>query len=162
MTLTNLITTATTTDTTSELPITRRKNNNTLSWSSTSSSFSTSSLSSTTITLQLLPPPLFMNEEEEENDTVENEDEEELHYILYQRWQKKITKSLTYAIATQGDAFLVERILTDDQLRPYLNINASDDKTLGTTPLIYAACFGYTTIVQLLLDAGAQIDIQDK
>ncbi|CAO3631728.1 unnamed protein product [Cunninghamella echinulata] len=180
MTLTNLITT-TTTDTATELPITRRKNDNTLSWSSSTSSFSTSSLSSTTMstpsttitnatlfnpttnsTLQLLPPPLFMNEEEEEENIVENENEEELHYILYQRWQKKITKSLTYAIATQGDTFLVERILTDDQLRPYLNINASDDKTLGTTPLIYAACFGYTTIVQLLLDAGAQIDIQDK
>ncbi|CAO3633117.1 unnamed protein product [Cunninghamella blakesleeana] len=101
----------------------------------------------------------------EEDENVENnevEEEDILHFQQYQKLKKRVTKSLSYAIASQGDAFLVQTILSDDQLRPYLNINDSDDKTLGTTPLIYAACFGYTHIVQLLLDAGAMIDIQDK
>ncbi|ORZ18446.1 hypothetical protein BCR42DRAFT_410851 [Absidia repens] len=33
---------------------------------------------------------------------------------------------------------------------------------MGITPLIYAACFGCVSIVELLLDAGAAVDGQDK
>ncbi|KAI7875388.1 hypothetical protein K492DRAFT_109526, partial [Lichtheimia hyalospora FSU 10163] len=53
-------------------------------------------------------------------------------------------------------------ILTDIRLRPFLDVDATDDEQDGITPLIYAACFGKAEVVQVLLDAGADSNVQDK
>ncbi|KAG0187349.1 hypothetical protein DFQ28_006484 [Apophysomyces sp. BC1034] len=164
---------------------------NTFSWSSTSSSFSlssTSTLSSiptpvtaitTTTFIATMEQdavtsmlPIFDDEEDEEEeedadlDGAKNGDttldEHEIHEQRHQRrWRRRVTRSLSRA-ASNGDAFIVGQILTDERLRPFLNIDASDDEQDGTTPLIYAACFGKADVVQILLDAGAKVDLQDK
>ncbi|KAG0182812.1 hypothetical protein DFQ28_005261 [Apophysomyces sp. BC1034] len=73
--------------------------------------------------------------------------------------RSKMTKVFTRA-ASSGDIEKVTRLLQDDKLKQYIDINARDDD--GTTPLIYAACFGKTDIAQVLLAGGAKIDIQDS
>ncbi|KAI8083136.1 uncharacterized protein BX664DRAFT_267646, partial [Halteromyces radiatus] len=93
-----------------------------------------------------------------EQDWHDDESQQQLHQ---QRWHRRVTKSLAYA-ASHGNSGLVQRILNDERLGPFLNVDDSDDKSMGTTPLIYASCFGYASIVQLLLDAGASVDVQDK
>ncbi|KAG0176367.1 hypothetical protein DFQ29_006210 [Apophysomyces sp. BC1021] len=116
--------------------------------------------------------PIFDDEEDEEEeedadlDGAKNGDttldEHEIHEQRHQRrWRRRVTRSLSRA-ASNGDAFIVGQILTDERLRPFLNIDASDDEQDGTTPLIYAACFGKADVVQILLDAGAKVDLQDK
>ncbi|KAF7726830.1 hypothetical protein EC973_008431 [Apophysomyces ossiformis] len=162
---------------------------NTFSWSSTSSSFSlssTSTLSSipTPVTAITTTTPLaameedalpsllsIFDDEEDEDEDIDSDaakngdttsDQHESHEQQHQRrWRRKVTKALSRA-SSNGDALTVRRILTDERLRPFLNIDASDDEQDGTTPLIYAACFGKADVVQILLNAGAKVDVQDK
>ncbi|ORE10127.1 hypothetical protein BCV72DRAFT_200368 [Rhizopus microsporus var. microsporus] len=47
-----------------------------------------------------------------------------------------------------------------ETMKPFIDINAKDED--GTTPLIYAACFGKYEIAQALLQAGAKVDSQDS
>ncbi|KAG5459838.1 MAG: ankyrin repeat-containing domain protein, partial [Olpidium bornovanus] len=58
-----------------------------------------------------------------------------------------------------GDARRVERILNQVP-REFIDLNAKDEE--GSAPLIYAACFGHMEVAFLLLEAGADPDIQDK
>ncbi|KAI9278721.1 hypothetical protein BDA99DRAFT_600336 [Phascolomyces articulosus] len=149
---------------------------NVCSWSSTSSCFSTaSSLTSistpitTTAAATLLNTtlPLDLDDDEEEEQEQEinkqnhqhhNETEHEMHQ---RQWRKRVSRSLGRS-ASNGDAVKVHQILTDQRLTPFLDIDAADDEQDGTTPLIYAACFGKTEVVQILLNAGAKVDVQDK
>ncbi|KAI9499194.1 hypothetical protein BDB00DRAFT_795783 [Zychaea mexicana] len=87
-----------------------------------------------------------------------NETEHEMHQ---RQWRKRVSRSLGRS-ASNGDAAKVHQILTDERLRPFLDIDATDDEQDGTTPLIYAACFGKADVVHVLLDAGAKVDVQDK
>ncbi|KAI8144688.1 hypothetical protein BJV82DRAFT_605878 [Fennellomyces sp. T-0311] len=81
---------------------------------------------------------------------------------MHQRqWRKRVSRSLGRS-ASNGDAAKVHQILTDQRLTPFLDIDAADDEQDGTTPLIYAACFGKAEVVQVLLNAGAKVDVQDK
>lgn len=156
----------------------RRKN--VYSWSSTSSCFSTSSTFSsistpvttiTTATLLATDPhdyllPLDFTTEEEDDEEEEEEDEdkddEERQHRLHQRqWRRRVSRSLSRA-ASNGDVAMVHRILTDEWVRPFLDLDAPDDEQDGTTPLIYAACFGKSDVVRMLLEAGAGVDVQDK
>ncbi|CAO3615836.1 unnamed protein product [Cunninghamella echinulata] len=73
--------------------------------------------------------------------------------------KSKMTK-IFWRISSSGDIDKVNHFLQDEQLKSYIDIDAKDED--GTTPLIYAACFGKTDIVQALLSAGAKIDIQDS
>ncbi|KAI8366680.1 uncharacterized protein BYT42DRAFT_618186 [Radiomyces spectabilis] len=73
--------------------------------------------------------------------------------------KSKMTK-LFYRAASSGDLPKVTRLLSEDRYRQWIDIDAKDDD--GTTPLIYAACFGKTDIAQALLSAGAKTDIQDS
>lgn len=41
-----------------------------------------------------------------------------------------------------------------------MNVNAPDEE--GTAPLIYASCFGHDAVVTALLNAGADVDKQDR
>ncbi|KAG0181014.1 hypothetical protein DFQ29_009548 [Apophysomyces sp. BC1021] len=71
----------------------------------------------------------------------------------------KLAKLFSRA-ASSGDVDRVKQLLDDETLRPLIDIDARDED--GTTPLIYAACFGKTDIAESLLAANAKIDIQDS
>ncbi|KAI9022788.1 hypothetical protein CLU79DRAFT_144812 [Phycomyces nitens] len=82
--------------------------------------------------------------------------------------EKESTQADKGAIATKefsrtvssGDLSKVLALLEDETTRALIDIDARDKD--GTTPLIYAACFGKTEIAQALLTAGAKVDIQDS
>lgn len=88
-------------------------------------------------------------------DTVE-EPEEEIHP---EEEHKKYTRLFARA-ASNGDIQKVKEMLSDEETRAHIDINARDSD--GTPPLIYAACFGKTEIAQILIDYGASVDIQDN
>ncbi|KAL7276799.1 hypothetical protein RUND412_000223 [Rhizina undulata] len=69
-----------------------------------------------------------------------------------------LQKALNMA-ASNGDEDRVKRIL-DGKGRNYVDVNAPDEE--GTSPLIYASCFGHQEVVSALLDAGANVDQQDR
>lgn len=60
--------------------------------------------------------------------------------------------------ASNGDAKKVQELCRD--ARQYLNLDAQDED--GTTPLIYAACFGHLDVLYALINAGADVNAQDK
>ena len=106
-------------------------------------------------------------EEEERNQSVDkqsnnnNHNNETEHEMHQRQWRKRVSRSLGRS-ASNGDAVKVHEILTDQRLTPFLDIDATDDEQDGSTPLIYAACFGKVDVVQVLLNAGAKVDVQDK
>ncbi|PGH03744.1 hypothetical protein GX51_03888 [Blastomyces parvus] len=69
-----------------------------------------------------------------------------------------LQKSLNMA-ASNGD---VERVrkLVRGKAREYVDVNTPDEE--GTVPLIYASCFGHQEVVSALLEAGADVDKQDR
>ncbi|KAF9974427.1 hypothetical protein BGZ65_008730, partial [Modicella reniformis] len=72
---------------------------------------------------------------------------------------KKIRMSKLFSrAASNGDMNRVADML--DNFRDWIDIEAQDED--GTTPLIYAACFGHTEIAFMLVEAGAQVDARDK
>lgn len=74
--------------------------------------------------------------------------------------EKKVLlqKSLHNA-ASNGDVEQVGRLLKGPA-KEYVDINGPDEE--GTAPIIYASCFGHQDVVLALLDAGAEVDRQDK
>ncbi|KAG0354478.1 hypothetical protein BGZ54_001627 [Gamsiella multidivaricata] len=73
--------------------------------------------------------------------------------------EKKIKMSKLFSRASSnGDMNRVADML--DNFRDWIDLEAQDED--GTTPLIYAACFGHTEIAFMLLEAGAQVDARDK
>ncbi|KAI7831549.1 hypothetical protein BC939DRAFT_189366 [Gamsiella multidivaricata] len=73
--------------------------------------------------------------------------------------EKKSKISTLFArAASNGDISRIIEIL--DNFRDWVDINTHEED--GSTPLIYAACFGQTAVVFMLLDAGAQVDARDK
>ncbi|KAK8130191.1 hypothetical protein PG999_002571 [Apiospora kogelbergensis] len=69
-----------------------------------------------------------------------------------------LQKSLAMA-ASNGDLEQVKRIVNGDA-KKFVNANAQDEE--GTPPLVYASCFGHESVVQALVDAGADVDKQDR
>lgn len=143
---------ATTTTATTDATNTRKNNQNTFSWSSTSSSFSNSTLLT-------------------QEDNAQEDEFSPLYLILLDEFfdlpnddkkEKKLSEILGRA-ASHGEIQTVRQIIMDERLRPYLNLDASDDEENdGSTPLIYASCFGKLDIVKYLLQVGAKVDVQDK
>lgn len=62
--------------------------------------------------------------------------------------------------ASSGNIEKIREMLSDDTIRPLIDINARDND--GTPPLIYAACFGKTEVAKVLIEYGAHIDAQDS
>ncbi|KAI8146528.1 hypothetical protein BJV82DRAFT_576084 [Fennellomyces sp. T-0311] len=71
--------------------------------------------------------------------------------------RSKLTQLFCRAAST-GDVAKVSQLLKSH--RDWIDIDARDED--GTTPLIYAACFGKVDIAQALLEAGAKTDVQDS
>ncbi|KAK3315003.1 hypothetical protein B0H66DRAFT_329952 [Apodospora peruviana] len=69
-----------------------------------------------------------------------------------------LTKAFIMA-ASNGNVDSVRKILKGPA-KQYVDVNAPDDE--GTPALIYASCFGHEPVVQLLIDAGADVDKQDR
>ncbi|KAG0242539.1 hypothetical protein BGW41_003897 [Actinomortierella wolfii] len=69
----------------------------------------------------------------------------------------RLTKLFARA-ASNGDMNRIADML--DNFREWIDIEAQDED--GTTPLIYAACFGHVEIAFMLLEAGATVDARDK
>lgn len=69
----------------------------------------------------------------------------------------KLSKMFSRA-ASNGDMNRIADML--DNFRDWIDIEAQDED--GTSPLIYAACFGHVEIAFMLLEAGAAVDARDK
>ncbi|KAI1506603.1 hypothetical protein F5X99DRAFT_364923 [Biscogniauxia marginata] len=69
-----------------------------------------------------------------------------------------LQKALNMA-ASNGDLEHVNKILTG-KAKPFVDVNAPDED--GTPPLVYASCFGHESVVQALVDAGVDVDKQDR
>ncbi|KAG0261496.1 hypothetical protein DFQ27_002928 [Actinomortierella ambigua] len=69
----------------------------------------------------------------------------------------RLTKMFARA-ASNGDMNRIADML--DNFREWIDIEAQDED--GTTPLIYAACFGHVEIAFMLLEAGVTVDARDK
>ncbi|KEY67446.1 hypothetical protein S7711_05973 [Stachybotrys chartarum IBT 7711] len=69
-----------------------------------------------------------------------------------------LQRALTMA-ASNGDVEKVTRLL-DGEAKTFVNVNAPDED--GTPPLIYASCFGHESVVQALIEAGADVNKQDR
>ncbi|KAF9277727.1 hypothetical protein BGZ68_009056 [Mortierella alpina] len=61
--------------------------------------------------------------------------------------------------ASNGDLQRIVDMLNN--FRSWVDVEASQEED-GITPLIYAACFGHTAVIFMLLDAGAKIDARDN
>ncbi|KAK6537708.1 hypothetical protein TWF694_011876 [Orbilia ellipsospora] len=70
----------------------------------------------------------------------------------------RLQKLLNMA-ASNGEPERVKRIL-NGEARAYVDVDAVDEE--GSSPLIYAACFGHEEVVVLLVDAGANVNLQDS
>ncbi|RPA98480.1 DIL and ankyrin domain-containing protein [Choiromyces venosus 120613-1] len=89
---------------------------------------------------------------EDEDDIVRNPN------LSEEEKKESLQKALNMA-ASNGDEARIRRILGGEG-RGYVDVNAPDEE--GTSPLIYASCFGHEDVVSALLDAGANVDQQDR
>ncbi|KAF3942296.1 Myosin-Va [Dactylella cylindrospora] len=72
--------------------------------------------------------------------------------------QLRLQKLLNMA-ASNGETERVKKILKSDA-RDLIDVDAVDEE--GSSPLIYAACFGHEDVVTLLVEAGANVNLQDS
>ncbi|KAJ4024382.1 hypothetical protein NW752_002951 [Fusarium irregulare] len=92
--------------------------------------------------------PAFENEDEVVNSETLSEAEK----------KEKLQKALNMA-ASNGDVDRIRKLL-NGKAKEYLDLDAEDED--GTPPLIYASCFGHEAVVQALIDAGADVNKQDR
>ncbi|KAF9582229.1 hypothetical protein BGW38_000473 [Lunasporangiospora selenospora] len=71
--------------------------------------------------------------------------------------RQRLNKMFSRA-ASNGDMYRIADML--DHFRDWIDIDSQDED--GTTPLIYAACFGHVEIAFMILEAGAVVDGRDK
>lgn len=98
----------------------------------------------------------------EDKSPIDNDDTsfdlEAMEHLDDESKRRKMNKLFSRAVSS-GQIERVTQLLSDPAYRTYIDINAKDED--GTTPLIYAACFGKVEIAEALLQAGAKTDIQD-
>ena len=73
--------------------------------------------------------------------------------------KKAMLQKALHNAASNGDVEQVDRLLHGSSQK-YIDVNGPDEE--GTAPMIYASCFGHLDVVSALLDAGAEVDRQDK
>ncbi|EHK15458.1 uncharacterized protein TRIVIDRAFT_214821 [Trichoderma virens Gv29-8] len=69
-----------------------------------------------------------------------------------------LQRALTMA-ASNGDTDKVKKLLEGDA-KSFVDVNLPDDD--GTPALIYASCFGHEKVVEALIEAGANVNQQDR
>ncbi|GAP91010.1 putative dil and ankyrin domain-containing protein [Rosellinia necatrix] len=78
---------------------------------------------------------------------------------LSEREKRTMLQKALNMASSNGDISQVAKIL-DGKAKNFVDVNALDED--GTPPLIYASCFGHESVVQALVDAGADVDKQDR
>ncbi|KAL2160021.1 hypothetical protein VTH06DRAFT_1676 [Thermothelomyces fergusii] len=73
--------------------------------------------------------------------------------------KKDILQKTFIMAASNGNLESVTKIL-EGKARKYVDIDAPDDE--GTPALIYASCFGHESVVQALIEAGVDVNKQDR
>ncbi|KAI4216326.1 MAG: hypothetical protein LQ351_001336 [Letrouitia transgressa] len=68
-------------------------------------------------------------------------------------------QKLLHMAASNGDVDRVSRLLRG-KAKDFIDVNAADEE--GRAPIIYASCFGHEDVVLALLEAGADVDRQDR
>ncbi|KAG9284083.1 hypothetical protein G9A89_022857 [Geosiphon pyriformis] len=81
-----------------------------------------------------------------------------LNVELSEEQKKEKINNIFSLAASSGNVERVSKMLENS--RKYIDIDAQDEN--GTTPLIYASCFGHESIVFTLLEAGAKVDAHDR
>ncbi|KAI0395970.1 hypothetical protein F5Y17DRAFT_465435 [Xylariaceae sp. FL0594] len=89
----------------------------------------------------------------EDVDTVADDDK------LSEDEKKTMLQKALNMAASNGDLVQVNKILSG-KAKDYVDANAPDED--GTPPLVYASCFGHESVVQALVDAGVDVDKQDR
>ncbi|KAI9296780.1 hypothetical protein K502DRAFT_363859 [Neoconidiobolus thromboides FSU 785] len=80
---------------------------------------------------------------------------------IYTKQEKKeLIGKLLHRMVSSGDDTSVLQLFRNDILKEYIDINVLDED--GSPPLIYAACFGYFEVAEVLVKNGASLDLQDK
>ncbi|MCJ1477384.1 hypothetical protein MMC13_006055 [Lambiella insularis] len=95
----------------------------------------------------------------EDGSTVEDEDAVASNTKLSDADKRLTLQKTLHMAASNGDVERVRRLLGGNS-KPFVDINGADEE--GTAPLIYASCFGHQEVVSALLEAGAQVDRQDR
>ena len=89
----------------------------------------------------------------------DDEDKIVLDSKISEAVKKETLQKLLHNAASNGEVRKIENLLHGGTA-DFVDVNAPDEE--GTAPLIYASCFGHLNAVQALLDAGADIDRQDR
>ncbi|ORZ11847.1 hypothetical protein BCR42DRAFT_96944 [Absidia repens] len=103
--------------------------------------------------------PQLLQEGEGDDDSLDEQQIVDNNDLDEYTKKRKLTK-LFWRAASSGDSDKVHTLLQNDTTKALVDIDAKDED--GTTPLIYAACFGKVDIARILLSSGAKIDIQDS
>lgn len=86
---------------------------------------------------------------------------EVLNKKIFTRAEKKeAINKLLHRATSSGDAETVTALLGYSPLSEFIDVNAKDEE--GSSPLIYAACFGYTDVAKALVAGKADVNLQDK
>lgn len=72
--------------------------------------------------------------------------------------RETLQKALNRA-ASNGDVARIRK-LVNGKAKSYVDVNLPDEE--GTVPLVYSSCFGHRDTVAELLNAGAEVDKQDR
>ncbi|KAJ9055747.1 hypothetical protein DSO57_1000605 [Entomophthora muscae] len=74
--------------------------------------------------------------------------------------KKEEITALIHRATSSGDDETINALLNHPPLADFIDVDAKDEE--GSTPLIYAACFGYYEVAKALVKAGASVNVQDK
>ncbi|CCJ30434.1 unnamed protein product [Pneumocystis jirovecii] len=79
--------------------------------------------------------------------------------FLTEEEKRGILQSAFIRAASHGDVERIESML-HGKAREYIDLDGRDES--GGTAIIFAACYGHQSVVEALLEAGADIHVQDK
>ncbi|KAH0179195.1 hypothetical protein KCU86_g14707, partial [Aureobasidium melanogenum] len=96
---------------------------------------------------------------DDENDIEDTEENVVNDESLSDAEKRQMLQDFLFMAASNGDVGRIKRLVRGSPA-VYIDVNAVDSE--GTPPLVYASCFGHKDVVMSLLDAGAEVDKQDK